>query len=250
MGNGRPNHVVITPEFREVYAGRMDPVKYREFNERFWRFGPKGLKKKISEKFPSGSLEGKPAFIIGGGPSTAMVDLSLLKDQFTIGTNFIWKMFDCTIDMFADFTVVKHRMMVNKKFNNSKSIKLLVDLDNNNWNHYYTRAAGFMDHSTDVDFIYHGSNTGFMAVQFALALKANPIYLIGIDFDIHEGKGHCFDEWGESGKYDRVLDRFNKEFKLFCQYFLNGTNIINLSPISATRKYLPTQNYYEVLNGK
>jgi hypothetical protein len=230
----------------------MPDIKYRAFNDRFWGAGPNGNKKKISEKFPSGYLEGKPAFVIAGGPSTAMVDLSLLKDQFTIGTNFIWKFFDfdCTVEICTDKTVIQRRMLTDKKFTNSPTVKLLMDLDNMQWDYHYTRGYGYMGSSTDVDWLYHGSNTGFEAVQLALALKADPVYLIGLDFCHHEGKGHCHKDWGEPGKHDKVLHRFNKEFYWFCMNHKNGANIINLSPISATRKYLPTQSYYEVLNGK
>lgn len=234
----------------EIFAGHMPDIKYRAFNNQFWINGLNGKKKKISEVHPSGSMEGKPIFILGGGPSTTMVDLKLLKDQFTIGTNFIWKFFDCTIDICTDKTVIKSRMLNDKKFLNSPSIKLLMDLDNMNWDYHYTKGYGYMGSSTDVDWLYHGSNTGFEAVQLALALKGNPIYLLGIDFATHEGNGHCTDDWGEPEKYDKVLNRFNKEFYWFCQNHKNGANIINLSPISATREYLPTKNYYEVLNGK
>jgi hypothetical protein len=234
----------------EIFAGHMPDIKYRAFNERFWCGGLNGKKKKISTVYPTGSMEGKPGFVIGGGPSASMVDLKLLKDKFTIGTNFIWKFFDfdCTIDICTDKTVIKNRMLNDDKFRNSKSIKLLMDLDNVDWDYHYTRGYGYMGFSTDVDWLYHGSHTGFEAVQLAIALKCDPIYLIGIDFCIHEGKGHCHDDWGEPGKYDKVLTRFNKEFYWFCQNHKNGANIINLSPISATKEYLPTHNYYEVLD--
>jgi len=130
-----------------------------------------------------------------------------------------------------------------------KSIKVAVDYTNACFdNVYYVRSAGTKGVGMDIDTLYTGNNSGFGALNLALVLGAEPIYLLGFDYVSINGEYHVTDDWGkiQDREYQDLLDTFRQEFQVISQHI--DTKIINLSLKSALECW-PKMRIEEVFNG-
>ena len=83
--------------------------------------------------------------------------------------------------------------------------------------------------------IYGGNNSGFGALMLAIALGANPIYLLGYDMKI-ESKTHWHSGYPNQNaeKLRNRLLIFKKQFEEFANPIKKlGIDIVNLNPNSA-----------------
>ena len=88
-------------------------------------------------------------------------------------------------------------------------------------------------YSTDPDVIHYGDNSGFQAINLAIAFGATYIVLVGYDMRFVEGKSHFFGDHPK-GLYQR------KEYAAFIKKFTEppeGVTIINATPGSALEIY-------------
>ena len=155
------------------------------------------LNPKIIEKFTSNSWAGRRCFIIGGGESLKGFDFSQLDNELTIGINKVFQHYPkakMTYCMDSTF----YREMMRGDFNPTEG-QTLQSL----WNAYMgvrifltpmelfefgkevyvvRRNMDICINREDLDKgIYGGSNSGTGAIGIAVALGANPIYLLGYD---------------------------------------------------------------------
>ncbi len=93
----------------------------------------------------------------------------------------------------------------------------------------------------------HGNNSGFGALNLAVCLQANPIYLIGFDMKHRMQRTHWHDGHPHPQTADKVQG-FIKYFQLAAKSSREyGIQVINLNPDSAL-PFFPKQKLSEVLH--
>ncbi|GAA0856805.1 6-hydroxymethylpterin diphosphokinase MptE-like protein [Aliiglaciecola litoralis] len=134
----------------------------------------------------------KRVFILGNGPSLKQTDLSLLKDEITIGFNgiFLHDTFTPTIYVVEDHLVAEDRASEIAKYNCPVKIfpsylGYCVPVQENTifLNHLPRRSFPVdTDFSDDVGEIsYTGGTVTYTGMQIAASLGFDEIYLIGVD---------------------------------------------------------------------
>lgn len=162
----------------------------------------KGYQSRIREL--AGKYGNRRCFILGNGPSLQHMDLSRLKDEITIGSNGIYRLFEqwgfhTTFFTMEDVAQIEDRR---HELTDVKGPIRIFGLDNSYcvserddtlfanviryshpfekkwWKSYY---PGF-----SIDFssaVYLGSTVTYLNLQLAFYLGCNPVYIIGVDHD-------------------------------------------------------------------
>lgn len=199
-----------------------------------WAAGPRGSKKPLVSIYHYGEFEGESCFVVGGGPSLQGFDFAPLENRYTIGLNKICKLFAPWLLYAADPGVI---IPYFQEYGNPEKTHLVIgDIQNTKMNDvHYVRCQGFHGLPDNLDSIYTGMFSSYGAVNLAIALGFNPIYLLGFDYCIMEGKDHAFDDWGKpAGFVEHYLNRAKIEIESLAPLAAEaGIEIINLSPKSA-----------------
>ena len=144
--------------------------------------------------------KGRRVFVLGGGPSLGKIDPGLLSGENVIGTNRAYERFpECQILVSTDNPFWKDSRsgiygdVVKQLFKEYSGAKIgLVSLSDPEPGILYLRNAG--KDGIPISFssgVYHGNNSGYMAVQIALLLGCDPIYLLGFDMRFSDdGRSH------------------------------------------------------------
>jgi tetratricopeptide (TPR) repeat protein len=145
-------------------------------------------------------FQGQRCFIIGNGPSLRRTDMSLLKNEYTIGLNRIYLNYEnmgfeptfhcvvnpCVIEQFArDIDVVQ-----SIKFIRGESKRFIK----NRWNTFFMESYGVHDFNTDLEDLHwcEGWTVTYCAMQVAFYLGFHTVILIGVD--------HNFPDSGDPNK--------------------------------------------------
>jgi len=139
-------------------------------------------------------------FLIASGPSLEGFDFHKLDDQITLGINYIFRYYVPTILLWGDYRVYQengHKEVIDKL----DCIKVTKE--------------GNMDQGSDVYLVracnkFHGLDglkkglfpdmlTGQLAIALAIALRFNPIYLLGYDCGFRDGKTHFYQDFKHKG---------------------------------------------------
>jgi len=236
---------------------RRDPILYRSdrFDNRF-----------LYEVLPDGAWEGRPCVIVGGGPSLRGFDFSRLKGFRTIGINRAFEFFDPTIIFSMDtrflnfiyqgrYERIPDGAGAREKFHQSTSYKVwlctytvklpaeifIVRVFRN----YKDGLRAFP--MTSRAGIGHGNNSGYGALNLAVCLGANPIYLLGFDCKHSDGRSHFHDGHPRKQKEETAV-KFAKFFEPAAQACRQKkTTVINLNPDSGLEAF-PKRSPEEVLN--
>lgn len=196
---------------------------------------------------PDGSWKGKGCFIVGGGPSLTNFDFSVLEDELTIGINRAYERFDPSIIFSMDSRIwiwVEKGFFgegAKEKFNNCEGFKVFL---NSNCvlipeDIYILSHHGLESEPLSLrmeDGLFNGGNSGFAALNLAMCLGANPIYLLGFDM---KGDGER-QEWWHDGypelQNSDVYKEFKKTFeKRKSEIIKLGFRVVNLNPDSELR---------------
>ena len=146
-----------------------------------------------------GRYKGQRCFIIGNGPSLRAKDLDLIKDEFSIGTNRIYLIFDQTewrptvftmMDLagikgsFDAISAMKCELKIlgvpdgTKMYPVPDALPILCHFNVNNW--MLTKSLPpFSDDITDC--VYNGMSITYVNFQIAAFLGFSEIYLLGMD---------------------------------------------------------------------
>jgi hypothetical protein len=172
----------------------------------------------------AGSGKGKPAWVIGNGPSLRMEDLTAISGEISIASNRIYLAYNQT-DWRATYVTVadylaweKHGQEFLTKYEKIHLPTYLHRLAGDHPKLAYWKAAqlsyqvsdGSVAFSTDPIRGFHGGNSvTYENLQFAAFLGCNPIYLLGCD---HYYRG---DERAQVGKAKTVqhLNHFHPEYQ-------------------------------------
>lgn len=193
---------------------------------------------------------GKPCYIIGGGPSLEghwPWLLPRLEGQLTIGINRVYEQFDPTIIFGMDPTFIrwlqmgKYGELAEHKWKKSKAYKVWLltyktkvadDIYILKCIGGYTKALQSFPSRME-NGIGHGKNSGYAALNLAVCLGANPIYLLGYDMKKDGEKTHWHDGHPKVMP-DHVPESFKKHFFFASKELIKwGIKVINLNPKSA-----------------
>ena len=196
----------------------MDQRAVQKFFNKRHELPPNTNKRDINQILDSGAWAGRRCFIIAGSPSVADHDLSVLQNELTIGINRVYETFYPTILFAMDGSFHKNILQgvyginATKKFEEYQGLKLWMDISNHKLisDVFFIRGRGRTGVGYDLkDGLFHGNNSGFGALNLAIALRANPIYLIGYDMKFRDGKSHYHD-----GHHKAFTEKMMKSFTL------------------------------------
>ena len=221
------------------------------------------LGNKVTQLYNENSWKNQSCFIVAGGPSLVDFDYSRLQGKFTIGINKSFLAFSPSILYAMDSTFYgemidgnfdeegKERTFVRwLKCPSTKVLLTPMELKKFGQEVFLIRRKWKAEVNRENldDGIWGGQNSGVGAINLAIALGANPIYLLGYDLQCkerthgHSGyKDFLPDETGKSRLVPRDPIRFNlklQEFKTEIEELSPiwkeaGIKIINLNPNSA-----------------
>ena len=197
--------------------------------------------------------EGKRCFVFGGGPSLKGFDFSHFRNELTIGVNRVFEVFDTTIHYSMD-TRFYHWLVcgtldqfsgkpVLQAWNNARGHKIfLCPFSFRPFPNYVYAIRRLETPSVSTDIgkgIYGSNNSGFGAVMLAVALGANPIYLLGFDMKTDNNDNT---HW-HKGYPNQILVNLRKKFLTYIESFEKfapvfkqmRVNVINLNRDSGIR---------------
>jgi len=224
--------------------------------------------RQLHEVLPDGAWRGKPCFIIGGGPSLQNFDWSLLRGKRTIGINRAFERLDPTIIFSMDTRFLNWLVKgmydkradgagAREKFNRSTAYKVwlatyrlslppefFIVKVKGNYN------QGLRNFGTSLeDGIGHGNNSGYAALNLAVCLGADPVYLLGFDcnHDHKFGRTHWHSGHPMPQKFKTVKDFIAYFNRAAMRISHTKSRVINLNPESALQCF-PKQRPEEVLH--
>jgi hypothetical protein len=210
----------------------------------------------MSEGLNTGAWKGRRAFILGGGPSLNEVDLSLLRDELTLGLNVAY-LHDPTAALIYDKRLIdalesdmRWAAYKGEKFwlnYEAPAIPRDILVSGARQLRPLTSAPPAPRWPTTLEQgIFRGNNCGTAAICLADILQADPIYLLGFDFRVGAGKPVNWhelypDKW-------RATEKTLMEFRtnLGSIKGLVRSRVINLTPDSRLDAF-PKEDYYAVL---
>ena len=188
----------------------------------------------------------RPCFIVGGGPSLRGFEFSKLNSKHTIAVNRAQEYIYPTILFFMDNETFYQEVMgghfgrmARERFINAP-LKISLNITGAMYDHkvYSVPMSEKAAMTTDIrDGLFEGDNSGFAALNLAVCLRANPIYLLGFDMS---SNGTGLQSWFHQGYRltgkDSAYKRWLVHFEEACPVIKGlGIGIINLNPASALR---------------
>jgi hypothetical protein len=246
-----------TRERRLSKAGDKFPVKFMNINAPPIAYNVytnlealyNNYYRKIVQVLPNGAWKGKRCFILGGGESLKGFNFNRLDGELTIGINRVFEAYYPTVLYSMDIRfyswVVDYHLdkfsgtKVAEQYKNYRGIKAFLcplnPFDFKDDDVYLVRRT--LEECVSYDLnegVYGGNNSGFGALMLAIALRANPIYLLGYDCKMIK---HSHWHNGYPGQIDTVLANKLKSYKELLEKFAHlikgDTDIVNLNPDSA-----------------
>ena len=204
-------------------------------------------------------------FIVGGGASLKDFDFSLLKNEDVIAVNkaieFVpYAKHFITMDYTfihshdklknADFNIIKksaetshfvvntlhdYMIRIDGVYTDTRYNLKYKDLDKFDdvivSNTLYDSINGF---GKDISNFAHGNNSGFCALQLALILGYDKIYLMGYDLNTNSRKTHFHNGYNQDyARFTKELADYRSTFEAAIRLSDNKDRIISCSPISS-----------------
>jgi hypothetical protein len=216
-------------------------------------------------------FNGKRCFIIGNGPSLNRTDITLLKNEYTIGLNRIYlnfhKMgyqptFFCVTNsnIFEQFGHDLDRVDSIKFFRHS-CMKFLT----NHWNTFYMDVYGAHDFNTDISNFQwcEGWTVTYCAMQVAFYLGFSEVIIVGVDHNfINIGEPNSLaisggddpnhfhsSYFGKGINWDFPdLERSKKSYKVAMHTFASNGRSIFDATIGGKLDVFPKVNYLDLFN--
>jgi len=190
-------------------------------------------------------------FILGGGPSLADVDLSLLHGQRVIGVNQAFKLGpwvdvlyfgDC--DWYHRYGMPEIRQYAGLKISSCSIIPQF------GWKHVHrvrrTKPYGIEYEHRDA--VAWNNNSGASAINVAYWLGAERVVLVGFDMHKQDGRKNWHDDYRGERHNPDLFDRHLKGFPAIAEDAEKiGLEIINATPHSAITvfPYQPLEDCFE-----
>ncbi|MCK9601764.1 MAG: hypothetical protein M0R06_22160 [Sphaerochaeta sp.] len=240
---------------RIIAEGEQRRKDYRRGKD--YRSVAKG-KVSFSDRFPDGAWRGKRCFIVGGGPSLKGFDFERLRGERVIAINKAF--YDVP---FADIVFGMDRPLLDDlmsgkidadyraknpdgpernyqaAFAEFAGVKVWLDLSN----YSYPEDVCSIPSAGEIGWtksckegLYHGQNSGYGALNLAMVLGADPIYLLGYDCAKGPAGEKNYHGGYPSAGNPSALETFKEAFKAGAKMLMAGRHhIYNLNPDSALR---------------
>ena len=232
---------------RDARVARIMAMKQQQQRDRAHvrTFRSRGESRAFTERFPDGSWAGRRCFIVGGGPSLKGFDFGRLRGERVIVVNkafydvpFADVMFAMDRSLLDRVTSGKLGENYRQAFETFPGVKLWLDLFGYSYppSVYSLPAAGEIGWTKSLrEGLCHGQNSGYGALNLAMVLGADPIYLLGYDCSKGpEGEKNYHDGY-PSGGNPEALNIFKRAFEAGTALLNGKPRIINLNPNSALR---------------
>ncbi|MFZ5947116.1 MAG: 6-hydroxymethylpterin diphosphokinase MptE-like protein [Stygiobacter sp.] len=158
-----------------------------------WRNSAEGKANQKALEDLRNKYTGRRCFIMGNGPSLKLCDLTLLKNEITIGSNaqfLIWN----EMGYAPTFLTVEDRLVAEDRAKELNAIKETVKIfpfdlsycllkdEKTIFINFVRQYQPFPQFSNRFEKrVYWGGTVTFLNIQLAYYLGCNPIYLIGLD---------------------------------------------------------------------
>ena len=183
-------------------------------------------------------------FVVGTGPSLEGFDFSLLDGEDSIAINHSVRFFEPTYVFWADNKLPSE---LTEAILNSGASRYTTDKKNSIPDTTIVGTNGGPSNDLD-DGLFYVQNSGLAALNLAILLWYNPIYLLGLDMGSDNVKTHFYpdDRWVPNCVYEyqaKFYDYFHHE-----RYKMDMPMVYNCSPVSKI-KCFPFKDIREVLDG-
>lgn len=227
--------------------------------------------------------KGKRIFLIGNGPSLNKLDLTLLKDEITIGVNSIFLAYD-KMGFYPDHLVVEDNFVAEDRSRELAEVKgpqkwygnylryCLADEDDVNWLNVrmrYDNYPNFPYFSYNAGrCVWTGGSVTYICMQLAYYFGASELYLIGFDhhYDIpKDAKVEGFKIVSESddpnhfhkdyfGKgyrwHDPMVERMEKGYKKASDAFTKHDRILKNATAGGKLEVIERVKYESLFEDK
>jgi hypothetical protein len=209
----------------------------------------------LFDTLPDGAWKGQPCFCVGGGPSLQGFNFDSLRGHKVIAINRAYEnlpfadiLFAIDPKYYSDCRAGKigntpgEQAEIAKKWTMFSGFKVWLDTNRTNHGDVYLLPHGPITESGDFkyamkDGIATGNFSGYAAVNLAMCLGANPIYLLGYDCRHDGGRTHYHSGYTHTAN-ELTLKKSAESFKhLKAKAGAIGTRIINLTPGSAIKVF-------------
>lgn len=213
----------------------------------------------LHEVLADGAWTGEPAYIIGGGPSLAGFEFGRLRGrgrviainrayEFAPFADILFFMDNGFYQWVHDGTLFPGCL---EAWNAFQGYRVFLNIIGREYGDVYSiRSLGRVGLSSSLkQGIYHGNNSGVGAVNLAFILKANPIYLLGIDckIDPTTKAAHFHSGYTRRPMGGAAFKSFQTDFARLARFTSRTSfSIINLNPNSGVRNF-PFSTIDEVL---
>jgi len=203
-------------------------------------------KKLLSDIMTSGAWKNQRCFIIGGGTSVSQLEISKLKSEKIIALNrsfetcmFAPIMHSCDSRFYRWIQASKLGPENQALYNQYKGLKTWLDTHDYPFGPEVYTIPYLGPHGLSLDLskgIFGGNCSGFSGLSLALALGANPIYLLGYDFYVEPEKTHHHAGYPLANLNENVLLDYVKQFEIVANtYKKEGFKIFNTNEKSRLR---------------
>ena len=232
---------------------------------------PERTNRYLWEVLPDRAWEDKPCIVVGGGPALKDFDWSLLSGWRTIGVNRAFEKFTPTITFSMDTRFLmwvrsgRYGKDVAERFASLESYKvwLITYAASLPKDIFIVPAKGgykeghyaFVRKMTGG--LGHGNNSGYGALNLAVCLGANPIYLLGYSMKHDVFVDKTGKSWGKSHWHNgHPMPQYESTVEKFIHYYDRvaptikkwGIKVINLSKKEDTSlKCFPIKDPREIL---
>ena len=192
-----------------------------------------------------GEWAGQRCFIIGGGESLKDFDFSKLKNELVIGVNRAFEKMDCQINFAMDYnlyewiTAGKLGVVAQKKFSDYKGYPVWLDSVGYDYPRGIFILPGSKEHIVSSSMqkgIISGTNSGYGALNLAICLGANPIYLLGFDMKGQDGKQAWWHDGYPDSQGEKVYKAMINDFTKIAPILKERKiDVINLNSESALK---------------
>lgn len=197
------------------------------------------------ERFPDGSWAGRRCFVVGGGPSLKGFDFERLRGDKVIAVNkafldvpFADVVFGMDRSLIDNFMTGRLGENYRRAFESFEGAKLWLDISGYSYppGVYSIPSAGEIGWTKSLkEGLYHGQNSGYGALNLAMVLGADPIYLLGYDCSKGPAGEKNYHDGYPSGGNPDALNIFKRAFEVGAALLNGRPRIVNLNPNSALR---------------
>ena len=184
-------------------------------------------------------------FVVGTGPSLNGVDYSLLDGEDSIAINHAVRFFEPTAVFWSDHDLEPE---LTEAILKSEASRWSLDERSEIPDTFIAKKNGGPTNDID-DGLFYVQNSGLPALNLAILMEYEEIYLLGIDMGHDNITAHCYPDgrWIANCIYEyqaKFFDYFHHD-----RYGIDMPMVYNCSPISNI-KCFPFKDIREVLNGK